>query len=314
MRKVKILAMVLALLPLAACGGEPEVLPEPKLSVYLLDLTGSGDAVAQFGRIKDDLVTSMTDGTFGNPFEELGEVAGPTITRMYFVGTNSFALQDFKLQDEKLPIDLSNYVISNNNQTRRVKFWRLLSDEYTTFIKGSLESGSAPSKSSCMSYFDKRLKEVWSADAVRQKYSNDLCEMGVYSLSNYFDMESYIENQSLPGIQKASDVFGAIAKIDTTVKKFHESYPTAPVNIILATDGDHTVAKGNSSNLKERLLSAPNPCALADDIKKEYSIQGLSSSTWLTVDARGIAALIKGSGDYPRLLNDFWQRCFFPQE
>lgn len=290
------------------------MMPSPKLSVYLLDLTGSGDAVAQFGRIKDDLLASMTDGTFGNPFKELGEVTGPTITRMYFVGTNSFALQDFKLQDEKLPLDLSNYVITNNNQTRRVKFWRLLSDEYTTYVKKSLSEGSAPSKDSCMTYFDERLKNVWSSENVRQKYSNDLCELGVYSIANYFAMEDYVNKQSQPGMQKASDVFGALAKIDSAVKKFHSTYPDANVTITLATDGDHTVSRGSTSNLRSRLLAANNPCALADEIKKEYSIQELNPSTWLKVDARGIAALIQGTGDYPRLLNDFWQRCFFPQD
>jgi hypothetical protein len=313
-RRKSILALVLALLPLTACDGEPQVLPEPKLSVYLLDLTGSGDAVAQFGRVKDDLLNSMTDGTFGNPFEELGEVTGPTITRMYFVGTNSFALEDFKLQDEKLPAELSNYVIANNNQTRRVKFWRLLMDEYTIFIKRALNAESAPSKAECMSYFDAKLNEVWSSESVRQKYSNDLCDMATYSLTNYFAMENYINSQSLPGAQKASDVFGALAKIDTTVKKFHSIYPTAKVNIVLATDGDHTVGRGNEKNLRTRLSEAANPCALSNEIKTEYSIQQLEPSDWLSVDVRGIAALIRGSGDYPRLLNDFWQRCFFPQE
>jgi hypothetical protein len=289
-------------------------MPSPQVSVYLLDLTGSGNATEQLGRIQDDLTLSMTRGTLGNPFPGIGKVFGPTVTRIYFVGTNSFALQEFKLQDYEIAFQLLEQIKNGyKNAKNREEVWNTLREEYAKYIKDSLDAGTTPSKQACLSDFDIRLAEVWSNESVRRDYSSPICDLAVYSLTNYLNMEKYVVEQSAPGVQKASDVFGAFAKIANIVNKYHEQFPDAKIKLLLATDGDHNLGKGSADNLKANLSAAADPCQLAREIKSKYNLQNLEPSSWLSIETRGIAALKKAQGDYPQRLNDFYQRCFFPE-
>lgn len=305
------LSMAIGSMLISGCSQEPIAMPSPKINLYLLDLTGSGNVMSQLKRIEDDLRLSMTREAIGNPFYELGQTSGPSLTRVYFVGTNSFDMTDFTLQNLEVPFALNNYINNKNNQKRRVKFWGLLTTQYNSYVKSFFEKAQAPSKESCLNHFDRQLESTWSGQQVRDIYSSFLCDMAVYSLENYEAMREYIRVESAPKVQKASDVFGALSKIKDISSKYRNKYPDAQVKVILATDGDHRVGNNDPSNLRIRLDGATNLCDLAEKIKSEYKLEELTQSAWLQIDARGIAALTKGKGEYPRKLNDFWLGCFF---
>jgi hypothetical protein len=288
-------------------------MPSPNVSIYLLDLTRSGNALEQFGRIQEDLIKSVTLDALGNPYEELGAVTGPSVTRMYFVGGNSFALRDFKLQNTDTSFELHDFVALENNATRSVKFWSLLSKEYGDYIKSNFESSGVPTKEACLSHFDNRFASTWSSEELRDNYSGFMCESALYSLTNFSEMKSYIESESKPGTQKASDVFGALSKVAETVKAYRKQFSNVNISLTLATDGDHRLGDGSPSNLRSLLTNTANPCEVARQVKTDYGLEVLEPKKWLKIDTRGIAALIKGQGEYPRQLNDFWQRCFFPE-
>jgi hypothetical protein len=288
-------------------------MPSPNVSIYLLDLTRSGNALEQFGRIQEDLIKSVTLDALGNPYEELGAVTGPSVTRMYFVGGNSFALRDFKLQNTDTSFELHDFVALENNATRSVKFWSLLSKEYGDYLKSNFESSGVPTKEACMSHFDNRFTSTWSSEEIRDNYSGFMCESALYSLTNFSEMKNYIESESKPGTQKASDVFGALSKVAETVKAYRNQFPNVNISLTMATDGDHRLGDGSPSNLRSLLTNTVNPCEVARQVKSDYGLEVLEPKKWLKIDTRGIAALIKGQGEYPRQLNDFWQRCFFPE-
>jgi hypothetical protein len=135
--------------------------------------------------------------------------------------------------------------------------------------------------------------------------------MAVYSLSNFQELQQYIDTQSKPDVQKASDVFGALSKVATQVEKFQQEFVGSKIKVTLATDGDHNLGSNSQSNLRARIQSAPDLCALAEEYRNEFELKSLKESKKLEIDPRGISALTNGTGEYPRQLESFWN-CFFP--
>jgi hypothetical protein len=299
--------LVSASLLLTSCSGTPAALPDPNIKIYLLDLSGSGDVKNQFRLIQDDLAQDMTSDSLGSPYS----MTGPSLTKFYFVGTNSRALREFALQDQQVAYDLFQYVSEENNNTRTEKFWRLLSEKYQNYMIEKLEIGQSVTKEQCLEDFDEMFLPTWSSDRVRDVYSNFMCRMAVYSLLNFQELGQYIDSESQPGVQKASDVFGSLSKINSQIGKFQKQFASSRIKITLATDGDHNLGTNSQSNLRARIQSASDLCELADEYKKEFELESLKASKKLVIDPRGISALRKGTGEYPRQLESFWN-CFFP--
>jgi len=294
---------------LTACGSQASALPSPEIKIYLLDLTASGSVENQLRLIKDDLMSDITSQSLGSPY--LGE--GPSLTKFYFTGTNSRALREISLQDFQVPYDLYQYIQDENNDTRTEKFWRLLSEKYQTYLIQKIEEKPSITKSKCQSDFDSILTPTWSSERVRDVYTSFMCRMVVYSLSNYSDLNSYIVEQSSPGVQKASDVFGALSKISSQVKKFQKDYPKSMISVKLATDGDHNLGANNSNTLRRQIQESSDVCSLAKTLKTQYGLENLVNGSRLSINPRGIAALVKGNSEYPAQLESFWN-CFFLNE
>jgi hypothetical protein len=300
------LAGILAATFLTGCGGASAPLASPDIKIYLLDLTASGNVENQFRLIQDDLFTDMTSQSLGS--NEMGR--GPALTKFYFVGTNSRALREFSLQDYQVPYDLYTYISEENNNTRTKKFWRLLTEKYQSYISRNLENQTTVSKETCKSDFDEILTPTWSSESVRNVYVTFMCRMAVYSLTNYLELNQYIYEQSRPGIQKASDVFGAFSKISTQVSKFKTTYPDSKIIVKLATDGDHNLGGSSLSNLRGQIMATQDVCSLAEELRIKYQLQDFKASNNVSIDARGIAAIVNGTGEYPAMLENFWT-CFF---
>ena len=306
-RFTAISALLLSSLLLSSCGGTSAALPDPDIKIYLLDLSGSGDVKNQFRLIQEDLSQDMTSESLGSPYE----MKGPSLTKFYFVGTNSRALREFALQDQQVVYDLFQYIDDENNNTRTEKFWRLLSEKYQNYMIQKLDNSQTVTKEQCMSQFNEIFLPTWSSDRVREVYSSFMCRMAVYSLSNFDELKRYIDSESQPNVQKASDVFGALSKIGSQVEKFQEQFLGSKIKVTLATDGDHNLGANSPSNLRARIQSAPDICALAEEYRKEFELSSLKESKKLEIDPRGISALTNGTGEYPRQLESFWN-CFFP--
>ena len=304
------LCLALGAVILSSCGGTPTALPDPEIKIYLLDLSGSGDVQNQFRLIKEDLVQDLTSKSLGSPYT----MQGPSLTKFYFVGTNSRALREFSLQDHQVAYDLYKKIAADNNSTRAEVYWRLLSDDYQNYITQKLDSKQALTKEDCRQDFNEILKSTWATDSGREGYSSFMCKMAEYSITHYQDLQQYIDTESKPGVQKASDVFGALSKIGSQISKFRKDFPNSQIQVTLATDGDHYVGISSPDNLSDRLKKAPDStiCAIAEEYRQKFQLTGLTNSSMLQIDSRGIAALTNGTGEYPRKLESFWQ-CFFPQ-
>ena len=294
---------------LTSCSGSSVTLPGPDINIYLLDLSSSGDVENQFRLIQEDLAKDMTSESLGSPYT----MNGPSLTKFYFVGTNSRALREFSLHDQQVAYDLFQYVDNENNNTRTEKFWRLLSEKYQNYMIEKLEGSESVTKEQCLEDFNEVFLPTWSSDQVREVYSSFMCRMAVYSLSNFKELQQYIDSESQPNVQKASDVFGALSKIGSQVEKFQQAFTSSKIKVTLATDGDHNLGSNSASNLKAKIQSATDICTLADDYRKEFELSSLRENEKLMIDTRGISALTNGTGEYPRQLESFWN-CFFPNK
>jgi len=293
---------------LTSCSGTTVALPSPEIKIYLLDLTHSGDISNQLRLIEPDLIKDMTTRSLGSPYVN----EGPSLTKFYFVGTNSRALREFSLRDQQAAYELYKYIDDENNNTRTEKFWRLLAEKYQNYMIEYIESGVVPSKETCFQNFDEVFLRTFSSEPVRKVYATFMCRMATYSLSTYKEMQLYISEKSIKGEQKGSDVFGALSKINSQIQKFKSEYPESKVKLILATDGDHNLGGNSSSDLRLNIKDNEDLCSLADNYRNEFQLIGLVESEFLNIDPRGIAALKTGTGDYPRQLEEFWN-CFFPK-
>jgi hypothetical protein len=302
-----ILYLAITSMFLASCGGASAALPDPDIKIYLLDLSSSGDVKNQFRLIQDDLAQDMTSESLGSPYT----ISGPSLTKFYFVGTNSRAMREFVLQDNQVVYDLFQYIKDENNNTRTETFWRLISEKYQNYMIQKLENSEPVSKTECNDDFNEIFFQTWNSDRVREVYSSFVCRMAVYSLSSFQELQQYIDSESQPDAQKASDVFGALSKIGSQVVKFQQDFKRSKVKVTLATDGDHYLGPNSPSNLRARILSSSDICVLAEEYRSEFELGSLMESEKLEIDPRGISALTNGTGEYPRQLESFWN-CFFP--
>jgi hypothetical protein len=299
-----VFTMTLVLLS-AGCSQESVELGAPKATFYVLDLTGSGDVDSQFNRIQSQLNRSISQGPFGNPFAEESERFGPEAAFFSFIGTNSRFLDSFELVNLNNVYSLFEKVSRDN---RRKDNWSKLQDAYQQYVKkNSSSSGAVPSQTECASYYDEELSSLFNSQSTRDNYVQQLCEIVISNLGTLGKVQDYIMKQR--GIQEASDVFGALQVLEREVNKFLEEFPDAEVSVVLASDGDHTYGKNQPDNLRARIQSAPDICALANDIAKELNVETLRSKA-INLDTEGLGALKKASGRYPAQLDSFW-RCFF---
>jgi hypothetical protein len=306
----KTIAPVLSLLLLfvAGCSSEPIELGAPKVTFYVLDLTGSGDVDSQFKRIETELNRSISQGPFGNPFADESERFGPETAYFSFIGTNSRFLESFQLVDLSSVYSLFEKVSLDN---RRKENWSKLRDAYQEYVKRNSNSGGqSPTQSDCAAYYDRALSSLFNSQTTRDDYSQRLCEMALSNISVLGKVKEYISSQKKN--QEASDVFGALQILEREVKQVLNDFPEAKVSVVLATDGDHTYGKNQADNLKLRIQESQDVCALAEDVAGELQVETLRSDA-IDLKAEGLGALKNSVGRYPAQLDSFW-RCFFDEQ
>lgn len=299
---------VTLLLLVSGCSSTPVELGAPKVTFYVLDLTGSGDVDSQFKRIETELNRSISQGPFGDPFAEDSEKFGPETAYFSFIGTNSRFLESFEL------LDLSNiYSLFEkvSKDDRRKDNWSKLRDTYQGYVKKfGQRGGQSPTQSDCQTYFDQTLATLFNAQSTRGDYSQRLCDIAISNMSGLGKVKEYISIQR--GNQEASDVFGALQILESEVRQVLNDFPEAKISVVLATDGDHTYGKNQPDNLKVRIQGSQDVCALANNVAVELQVETLRSDA-IELKAEGLGALKNSVGRYPAQLDSFW-RCFFDKQ
>lgn len=305
-----LIAGILASVALAGCGGAPASISDPDLSVYILDLTGSGSTSDQMSRIYDQIQSDVTVENLGKPYASDKEKVSPKVSEVFFVGTNSRYLLDFNLSDYEAVKALYEFNDQENNSSNAERIWGQIGHSINMLLSDNIEFGSTPiTNRDCSNKMNSDLSSIFS-DSKRPDYVDKACAIIVYSSKQYFALKSYIEIQSTK--QLHSDVFGAMSAVNDNVSQFLTKYPKGNVKIVMATDGDHNIPFETYPSLKKMLEANPDACSLGRQIGGSKSFKALKNPRVDMSDKPGIGALGANSSttaEYANKLSQFWN-CF----
>lgn len=295
---------------LSACSGKVVTLAEPNLNIYLLDLTGSGSTNDQLTRIFDNIQEDIAINNLGKPFGDEEGVVAPTVSDVFFVGTNSRYLLNFTLQNFEDIKKLFDLNMQDNNLSNAEENWRVISSVINDVLSKNIYYEKNPIlPSECSDIFNRELSDLFSENK-RVEYVELVCSIVENSSRQYFKFKEYIELQSR--LQTHSDVFGAMSAINDRISQFVSDYPNSNVKVIMASDGWHNISFGNFKDIKDLIASFPDACSAGKAIGNKEQFSSLRLKQVDMSDKPGVGALGSNSSttaEFANVLSQFWN-CF----
>jgi hypothetical protein len=281
-------------------------MPATKVDVFVLDLSSSNDAVAQFQRIQEDITNSLTARALGVPKEtpEGDAISGPVTTIFTFIVDAAPKAETFKLQDATDVRKLWGDEFAADTE-RNSKSWSQLSSEYSYYAKSILKSDNVFEKSACVSDLNSKLKSKFMGDSKRGRIVGLLCNKAEMLSSNYRALLTYVTTVKAP----ATDVYGMLNKVDRLVSEVKKEDANSEVTINFASDMQHETgdARDTPAKLRALNLEAGAACSAgtADRAKEGLTFD---SKAELKVSGIGNADI---TAEYGNALIRYWQ-CYFP--
>lgn len=285
---------------LTSCSAEPPAaMPPAQITRFLLDLSGSNDALDQYSRLKPAIYNELKLDSVGNPFSPSPK--GPVDLSITFIlESASQARVEAITESEfgfKLYDDLRKVYGRSELQVRQDWDLIIASD------RKAIDKGSSANLTSCISdifaTMSPRLGEKTS-----QAIAERLCDRAINTIDT-------IENQVPKSILLAngSDIFGAFREIDTWAEKIRSSRPDSKIKVVFASDMVH-YTNGQRDLLSSRglitgLIGKNEICGIA---KNQAALSALNlKDVEVEVIGRGNSSSV--SADEGEALSIFW-KCF----
>jgi len=225
---IVILLLVSALI--SGCSSEPPVaMPAAQITRFVLDLSGSNDAVDQYARLKPTIYQELKLASVGNPYGTSKN--GPVDLSMTFiVGSASQARVESILSSDfgfKLFEDIQK--VYGRTGAQIAKDWPLV----VAADGKAFDARFSGNESVCVSGIYKTM-DVNLGEEISKEIAQRLCNRAIETID-------VIERQIPASITKASgsDVFGAFREIDTWVEKTKSTKPDSKIKVIFASDMVH---------------------------------------------------------------------------
>jgi len=204
-------------------------MPAAQITRFVLDLSGSNDAIEQFARLKPAIYQELKLASIGNPYG--GMKIGPVDLSMTFiVGSASQARVESILASDfgfKLFEDLQK--VYGRTGPQIVKDWPLV----VAADSAAFDARFSGNETLCVTNIYKTM-DVNLGEEISKEIAKRLCSRALKTID-------VIENQIPASISKASgsDVFGAFREIDTWVEKIRSTQPTSNIKVVFASDMVH---------------------------------------------------------------------------
>jgi hypothetical protein len=289
-----------SILILSGCSAPPEVsMPPAQISRFVLDLSGSNDALDQYERLKPSIYRELKLDSVGNPFA--AKPTGPVnLSITFIVGSASQARVESIISSDfgfKLFSDLVNVYGRSTDQI--ASDWPLV----IAADRKALDLGLTSDLRDCVSKISKTM-EVNLGSEISIDIANKIC-------SRALDTIDIIESKVPKSISlsNGSDVFGAFREIDTWVEKERVSNPGSTIKVTFASDMVHWTngqrdlfgAKGLLTNK----IAKNDICAIAEE---QSRISALNlTDVKVEIIGRGNSSSV--SADQGEALAIFW-KCF----
>jgi hypothetical protein len=299
-----VLMSVIMSVSLSGCG-EPDKMPTSKVDIFVLDLSGSNDKASQLSRLNEDFEDSLTNDPLGVPKQTANKtIAGPVTTLFTFIEDVALKAPTFKIQDAKSTVNLWNTEFADDTN-RNARSWEETSSIYDNYLRKSLGDGLDFNTPKCVKDLDSQLESLFNSDFKRNLIVTPLCQKIAGVVSGYTEMIKYVQTTKAP----ATDVFGALAKLDRLINQFHKDEPDAKITLNIASDMLHST--GDNRDISERLAAANYEGAQVCEMAKiDREQNGFNFDELAIVKVNGIGNAKRITAQKGSALLKYWE-CFF---
>lgn len=268
--KILVLALVLPL-TLTGCGAISNgvksilaedsfpTLPSPEITTYILDLSGSTNALAQLNALNSGIDEFTSGKSLGNPFSN--PKMNPRGLSMQFITLSSGQAPRFLLVSADTSQELYSWMIENSPNIDQAKplwdgFIRSREIIYNDKLYGNMNS--------CPD----RVIEIFGQQALSSEVLRfpaiQICKDAQKTALSLMALKKFNEN---PGVSMGSDVFGAVKLAIKNMSRATDQFPNAKTTIAIASD---LIDENPNRKLVQRLQSIEiDACGLG----KEFSME-----------------------------------------
>lgn len=273
-------------------------LPSPEITTYVLDLSGSTNAVAQLNALNSGIDEFASGKSLGNPFSN--PKVKPRGLSMQFITLSSGQAPRFLLVSAAASQELYNWMIENSpNIDQAEPLWNgfIRAREIIYMDRIYEDMNSCPDK-----VIDLFGQQAQSADALRFP-AVQICKD---ALQTDRSLKALAEFNSKPGIAMGSDVFGAVKLAISNMNRASEQFISASTTIAIASD---MIDENPNRKLSVRLRASDvDACNLGKEFSSEdYGDLAMLSNFKIILVGLGNTTIYKGIIEKNR---KFWN-CYF---
>jgi len=273
-------------------------LPSPEITTYVLDLSGSTNAIAQLNALNSGIDEFTSGKSLGNPFSN--PKVKPRGLSMQFITLSSGQAPRFLLVSAAASQELYSWMIENSpNIDQAEPLWNgfIRAREIIYMDRLYEDMTSCPKK-----VIDLFGQQALSAEALRFP-AIQICRDASQTARS---LQALTKFNDKPGIAMGSDVFGAIKLAISNMNRASEQFPNATTTVAIASD---MIDENPDRKLSTRLgTSGVDACNLGKEYSAEdYGDQLLLSNFKIILVGLGNTTMYKGIIEKNR---KFWN-CYF---
>jgi hypothetical protein len=295
---IRVLIALSASTLVSGCSSEPPIaMPAAQITRFVLDLSGSNDAVEQYARLKPTIYQELKLASVGNPYGSSKN--GPVDLSMTFiVGSASQARVESILSSDfgfKLFEDIQK--VYGRTGAQIAKDWPLV----VAADAKAFDARFSGNQESCASEIYKTM-DVNLGEEISKEIAQRLCSRAIETID-------VIERQIPASITKASgsDVFGAFREIDTWVEKTKSTKPDSKIKVVFASDMVHWTNGQRDLFGKKGLLTGKIGKAEIEAVAKEQAQLSSLKLEGVSVNIIGRGNSSSVSADQGEALAIFWK-------
>jgi hypothetical protein len=273
-------------------------LPSPEITTYVLDLSGSTNAIAQLNALNSGIDEFTSGESLGNPFSN--PKVKPRGLSMQFITLSSGQAPRFLLVSANTSQELYNWMIENSPNIDQAKplwngFVRAREIIYSDKIYEDMTS--CPSK-----VIDIFGQQAQSSEALRFP-AIQICKDALKTADSMEALNQFNQN---PRVPMGSDVFGAIKLAVNNMNRASEQFLSATTTIAIASD---MIDENPNRKLVEKLQSSgADSCVLGEEFSiEDFGNQGALSNYKIVLVGLGNTSIYNGLIEKNR---KFWN-CYF---
>jgi hypothetical protein len=273
-------------------------LPSPEITTYILDLSGSTNAISQLNALNSGIDDFTSGKSLGDPFSN--PKVKPRGLNMQFITLASGQAPRFLLVSAETSQELYAWMFENSpNIDQAQPLWSgfMKAREIVYIDKLYLDTSFCSRK--VVELFG---RQAQSTDALRFP-ANMICKDASRTARSLDALRQFNENPKIP---MGSDVFGAVKLAVNNMTRASELFPTASTTIAIASD---MIDENANRKLVNRLRgNGVDACNLGKEFSEEdYGNQLVLSNFKIILVGLGNTSMYK---DIIEKNREFWN-CYF---